>query len=79
MRMPISRSVATRITASFVASILTFCRIGLGLRVGATDAAVWKAERSCSRSHVSFMTDGAFRGLAGRSLFFLRNFFNQQY
>ena len=39
----------------FVTSSFTFCRIGLGLRGGATLAAIWKACSSLSRSHVAFM------------------------
>ena len=55
MRMPTSRSVPIRIAPSVVTSSFTFCRIGLGLRAGATLAAIWKACSSLSRSQVAFM------------------------
>ncbi len=43
MRMPTSRSVAMSVVASLETSSFTFCRMGLGLRAGATLAAVWNA------------------------------------
>ena len=55
MRMPTSKSVPIKMARSAVTSSLRFCRIGLGLRVGATLAAVWKACSSFSRSQVTFM------------------------
>ena len=55
MRMPISMSVPMSVAVSAVTSSLRFCKIGLGLRVGTTLAAVWKACNSFSRSQMAFI------------------------
>ena len=55
MRTPTSRSVAMIVVRSVSTSIFTFSRIGFGLRVGATLAAIWKADSNFSRSQVSFI------------------------
>ena len=68
MRMPTSKSVPIRSARSAVTSSLRFCKIGLGLRVGATLAAVWKACSSFSRSQVTFM-DRYCLSVLERSLF----------
>jgi hypothetical protein len=48
-------SVAVSSAALGETSSFTFCRIGLGLRVGATVEAVWNADKSFSRSQVMFI------------------------
>jgi len=59
VRTPTSKSVASTMADVSVTSSLTFCKIGLGLRLGATAAAVWKAASNCSRSQVTFMISSA--------------------
>jgi len=55
LRIPTSRSVANKVARSGVASSLTFWRTGLGLRLGTTLAAIWKACSIFSRSQVIFI------------------------